>query len=694
VSRPHKWDILFEPIAIGPNVLKNRFYATPQCLGAGSDRPGQQAVHRAIKAEGGWAATCLEECSIHPEHDSSQRICARLWDDADVANLSATTTAIHEWDALAGIELSYQGANSPCFDTRAIPRGPSAIAAAAVLSIVPLEMSHNDIRDVQQFYVDAAVRARDAGFDIIYVYGGSDDLAAQFLRPGYNRRTDSYGGSLRNRARFWLECLDAVRQSVGSTCTVASRLSVDSRGASGIDAADALAFVDLADDLVDFWDIRVGGLPEVGWDAGASRFYAENYKAAWHQAVKQRSQKPVLGTGRFTNPDTMAHAISSGQLDIIGAARASIADPFLPTKIRNGLVDDIRECIGCNVCVARFAVGGHLVCTQNATIGEEHRRGWHPERFRSAANHDKTVLVVGAGPAGMECALVLGRRGMRHVSLADAAPEMGGSLRWMSRLPGLNEWSRVTEHRRTQLRKLPNVDFLGELDLDRDGVEELGADIVIVATGARWAADGRAARVFGDVRGADATRDHCFTPEQIMIGGKQVGPRVLVYDTDGYFMGASLAEVLARRGHEVTFLTPHARAFPFMEYTGEGPDMLRLLRSLGVQIVTGRRLTDVEPGAATSAHVDWDEDVHANGCDSVVLVTQRVANDRLYNALAEAAPENRSGSVYRIGDCVAPRMIADAIFDGHRLAREIDTDTPAIPLPMIRERRLFEETAR
>jgi dimethylamine/trimethylamine dehydrogenase len=683
LARNPAWDILFEPLRIGPKTLKNRFYQVPHCNGAGSERPGMQAALREVKAEGGWAAVCTEECSIHPECDSTLLVSARLWDDGDVRNLARTCEAAHRHGALAGVELGYMGAHATGFETRAVPRAPSQIASSAAYPTTPLEMSRDEIAELQDFFVAAARRARDAGFDIVYVYGGSDELPAQFLLPRYNRRRDDYGGSFRNRARFWIECLEKVREAVGTDCAIATRISVD-RGEGYLGLDEACAFVELADPLVDLWDVKMGSLPDWGWDAGPSRFYPENYQAEWLSAVKRRAGKPVVGTGRFTSPDVMAEVIRSGQLDLIGAARPSISDPFLPRKIEAGRVDEIRECIGCNVCSARHIVGAQLVCTQNATAGEEYRRGWHPEHFEPAANADSDVLVIGAGPAVMECALVLGRRGMRRVHLVEAEDELGGCMRWIPELPGLREWARVVDYRKHQLDSLKNVECIPATRLDAANAADYGADIVVVANGASWASDGLNGHTLRPIPGADSELANVLTPEQVMVARKPVTSPALVYDCEGYFMGVSLAEKLARDGLDVTYVTPHARVAPFMHETGEAPDMLRLLHRLGVGLVTTRMLERIEPGLAVTVDAFFADDPTPHEAASVVLVTQRVSNHDLYRGLERHGVR----SLYRIGDCVAPRLLADAIFDGHRLAREIDSPDPARPLPFIRERRL------
>jgi len=697
MPRDPKHDILFEPIRLGPKTLRNRFYCTPQCNGAGSEKPGMQAGHRGMKAEGGWGAVCTEYCSIHPESDDTHRVSARLWDEGDVRNLAVMCDAIHAWDALAGVELWYGGPHAPCMDSRQVPRAPSQIASDIDPLTVPVEMSRAEIQELQSFYVAAARRAREAGFDIVYVYGSHAYGPMQFLSPYYNRRADEYGGSFENRARYWRELLELLKDAVGDDCAIAARLAVDALGPAGVDADDAIALIGHVDDLVDVWDLNVSGIVNWGDDLGTSRFYREGYQREWTDRAKAATAKPVVGVGRYTNPDAMVDAIRAGRLDIIGAARPSIADPFLPRKIDEGRLDDIRECIGCNICVSRWEIGGPpIICTQNATASEEYRRGWHPERFSPAANGDRDVLVVGGGAAGLECVRVLAERGMRRVHLVEAGEDVGGYVGWVSTLPNLGEWARVVNYRKVQLEKKRNVEVIAGTRLDATGVREYGAELVVVATGARWASDGLSGATHGPVPGADASLAHCATPEQIVLEGKDVGEHVIVYDCEGYFMGVSLAERLALEGKTVVYVTPGAHPGAYMHFTGEMHLLQRRLHELGITLVVERVLERIEPGSVSAASVWVEDDVSELPADGVVLVTQRLSNDALYRELTgDPAALEREGieAVYRAGDCVAPRLIADCVFDGHRLAREIDTPAPSVPLPFIRERRLAGDTS-
>ncbi|HEY3070232.1 MAG TPA: FAD-dependent oxidoreductase [Gaiellaceae bacterium] len=695
MPRDPRHDVLFEPVRIGPKTLRNRFYAVPHCTGFGSEKPASQARFRGMKAEGGWAAVCTEEALVSVDSDFWPVFSTRMWDDDDLRNLAVMCDDAHGHGALAGIELAHGGAHARARDARVPAVAPSQLASDYDPFVVPKRMEKDDIRRVQADWTAAARRSREAGFDIVYVYGGHSYLPLQFLSPYYNRRTDEYGGALENRARFWLETLELVREAIGDECAIAVRLCVEALGPAGVELDEGLGFVSLANGLVDLWDVNVGSITEWSKDSGASRFFPEGYQLEWTGRVREVTAKPIVGVGRLTNPDRMAEIVQTGAWDLIGAARPSISDPFLPKKIEEGRYGEIRECIGCNICAAGAEYGNQIRCTQNATAGEEYRRGWHPERFERAQNADRDVLVVGAGPAGLECAIVLGKRGFRRVHLVEAEEELGGIMRWIPRLPGLGEWARVVNWRAVQLQKLGNVEVITGTRLDAAGVREYGAEIVVVATGSRWATDGVNFVTHDPIPGADASLQHVLTPEQVMLEGKvPTGRRVLVFDAEGYFVAPGIAEKLVADGFQVELVTCHDLISPLSDETLEGALLRQHLHEAGIAMRTGVLPTGIEAGRISAKdHLGEPLELEA---DAVVLVTQRLSEEGLYLELredAEALREQGVEALYRIGDCVAPRLIAEAIFDGHRLGREIDSDDPSVPLPYKRERLVLERVA-
>lgn len=244
MKRDPKYDVLFEPVRIGPKTMRNRFYQTPHCSGFGSDYAGTQAEFRGMKAEGGWAMVNTEYCSIHPESDDLPSIQARIWDATDVQNLSLMCDRAHDHGSLAGIELHFSGSNHSGYETRLPARGVSQIPSPRFVMRSCYEMDKRDIRELRGHYVAAAERAREAGFDLILIYMAETiPITHQFLLPYFNRRTDEYGGTFENRARFAREVLELVREAVGDDCAVGCRFSVDTLSEDGLGTEVGLSLI-------------------------------------------------------------------------------------------------------------------------------------------------------------------------------------------------------------------------------------------------------------------------------------------------------------------------------------------------------------------------------------------------------------------------------------------------------------------
>jgi dimethylamine/trimethylamine dehydrogenase len=664
-----RYAALFEPLRIGPVTAPNRFYQVPHCNGMGHRMPQALATMRAVKAEGGWGVVCTEEVEIHPSGDLSPYAEGRLWADADMPALARMAEGVHRHGALAGIQLVHNGIDAPNWTSRMAPLGPTSIGVIGGSGFEPMQsraMDKADIRAFRRWHRDAALRARNAGFDIVYCYAGHGlTLPFHFLSRRFNDRSDEYGGALENRVRLLREIIEDTREAIGDRCAVALRLAVDELlGPSGIEAGgEGRDIVTMLAELPDLWDVNLSGWSN---DSASSRFSDEGFQEPYVGFVKALTSKPVVGVGRYTSPDRMLSLVKRGVLDFIGAARPSIADPFLPAKIRDGRIEDIRECIGCNICVAADNRVVPIRCTQNPTMGEEWRRGWHPERIAPRGS-DGQVLIVGAGPAGLEAARALGQRGY-DVVLADARREPGGHVLDLARLPGLAAWRRVVDWRLTQLRRLPNVSLYPDNALSTDDVATLGAPYVLVATGARWRRDGRGrSHPFG-IPGVDALP--LFTPDDIFAGALPKG-RVVLVDDDHYCIGSLLAERLVEAGCRVTLVTSAPLVAYWSQNTLEQVPIQRRLLQRGVALRTRSVVAGVAAGGVTLADVVGDarEDVTA---DALLLVTDRAPQRALYDALLPSVGAGALQTLRLIGDADAPGLLAQAVFAGHLAARELD----------------------
>ena len=663
-------DILFLPIGIGPVKSKNRFYQVPHCSGMGWQRPNTLSSMREVKAEGGWGVVCTEYCSIDPSSDDSSYPFARLWNKEDIKAHFKTTNKIHKHDSLAGVELWIGGNYVANLDSRIPPLGLSSRPLTNPDVYHPYQskkLDKTDIKNLRVWQKSAAKKAIEAGFDIIYVYATHGYLLSEFLNSKTNTRTDEYGGSLENRIRIVKELIYETQEAVKGKCAVATRFSLEISDPETFDAFSLIA------DLPDLWDLTVDSY-EI--EMGVSRYVKEAALEKTVSLAKSITSKPVVSVGRFTSPDTMARVINNNIQDMIGSARPSIADPFLPNKIMSGHYDDIRECIGCNICYAHNTLGVPIRCTQNPTMGEEWRRNWHPERIQSS-NKKESVLVIGAGPAGLESSRVLGRRGYK-VFLAEASKQLGGRVTFESNMPGLSEWIRVRDWRVTQINKSSNIEIFLDSHMNVESVIDVNPDHILIATGSSWTIDG-----IGKSHNTPIPRSSNSTVvslDTILHKKDLPSGKVLIFDDDHYYIGPVIALYLIHNGYDVTLVTPAGRCGQWGYYTEELYQSNAELLNSGVKIITNNNLVEIKSDSVQLSCI-FSGKTKNIAADWIIPITRREPKDKIFYEL-NGLTNNHSlklKSLKRIGDCEAPGIIASAVYSGYKSALELGKNNIKLP---------------
>lgn len=671
MARDPRYDILFEPMQIGPVTAKNRFFQVPHCNGGGYRDPSAVATMRGIKAEGGWGVVFTEQCEVHETSEITPYIELRLWEDKDIPMLAKMAQSMKSHGALAGIQLVYSAINGPNLYSREVPRAvsPGPIQTFTNDPLQARALSKHDIKDLRRWFVNAAKRSQRAGFDLICLYGAHGfGIFQHFLSRATNQRSDEYGGSLENRSRFVREVVSDIRDAVGNTMGITLRVSLDeTMGDLGFTNAEVRDYIEMHKDLPDLWDLAHGTWEDC---SGPSRFKEEAAQESLVKGIRALTDKPVVGVGRFTSPDVMVKQINSGVLDFIGCARPSIADPFLPKKIEEGRFDDIRECIGCNICIAGDMTASLSRCTQNPTFMEEWRKDWHPERM-NAKGDSQTVLVVGAGPAGLEATRALAERGY-DVTLAEGTNVVGGRVARECKLPGLSAWGRVADYRSYQLSQKANVETYLDNKVDAGQILDFGFENVCIATGSHWRADGVARQHLVPPSIDSAMK--VLTPDDIMSDRIPDKCKVVVFDDDHYYMGGIMAELLASHGCEVTLITPAPKVSEWTFNTLEQATIHQRLVQSGITIVLNRGLASVGSDNFISNCIFTNTTIE-HACDAVLMIASRTSNTDVYDQLLAVETDWADAGIKTvsiIGDADAPGPIAWATYAGHRYARELD----------------------
>ena len=654
---PHGFRHLFTPLSVGGLVLKNRIFSTGHAEAmaeAGRAGPQLRAYHEA-KARGGAALTIVGgSTSVHPSSPASAWNMIANHNDAVIPGYRSLAEAVHRHDCRIMSQLTHMGRRSQSdVESGHVLLAPSQIPEK-VHREVPHEIEPEQIAMLVRAFGDATRRCREGGLDGVELSFAHNHLVDQFWSPLFNRRTDEYGGSLENRMRFGFDVLREIRRQVGRDWVVGARISGDEMTAGGLTADDMAEIARrlAASGLVDFLSIIGGAAHTLQLQALAVPNMASPHGVfiPLASAIKAAVPgMPIFHAGRIVDPVHAEQLLADGSIDLVGMTRALIADPDLPRKAIEGRLDDVRLCVGANEgCIDRIYQGKPVTCIQNPGTGREMELA---EPVPAAM--PRRVVVVGAGPAGLEAARVAVLRGHRVVLLERLA-EVGGQVLIAARAPARAEYAGILRFLARQVDKL-GVDCRLRVEASVDTVLAESPDVVIIATGS--------SPHVPDLRGLDGK--HVVTDRDVLLDRVEVGERVVVVDDVHTQQGLSTAEHLLDRGRRVEVISRLFYAGQDVGITSIAPLYSRLFAK-GVTLTPHTDLVAVEGSAVVVANVYTRAERRIEGVDTVVLSMGSRSVDALYRAL-----KGQIAEVHAIGDCVAPRGIHQAILEGTRVARTL-----------------------
>jgi len=642
---------LFSPITLGNCEIKNRVVSTGHHTYLADREPGDELIaYHSARAAGGAGLIISEIIAIHETAAFSGQLLS-VDKATDLTRYQQLADACSQHDCRLFAQLFHPGreilASKSGFQP--IAYAPSAIPTER-FHILPKPMSAALIKDIIKGFGDSASTLEKAGFQGVEIVGNQGYLPAQFLSPATNHRDDEYGGDFERRLTFVRQCIDSIRLSAPGM-VVGIRLSVDDYEPEGLDVASMADVCFALDKEVDYFSLVAGSSATLGASVHivAPMGVDAAYVASMSEVVRRRVTKPVIVTGRINQPQEAEQILQAGQADLCGMTRAMICDANMPNKARNGQTESIRACIACNQsCIGRAHKGMGISCLQNPVSGRELTLG-----TLRPVNRKKRVVVVGAGPAGMKCAVTAAQRGF-DVDLFERSTQIGGQALLAQRLPGREEFGGLITNLDYELAQ-NNVNIQCGVEVTVDMIRERNADYVVLATGA-----------------------DCYTPnletlngdmivrfDEVLLDSKPLGNRVVVADWRGDWIGLGIAEKLAKAGCQVSLYTNAAMTGETLQIYTRNHYVGRLYK-LGVNMVVHARLFGADSGSVYFQNTITDEPMIVDGVDTLVYSMGVRPADSLANTL------NEEGLHFTmVGDCVAPRSAEEAIFDAFTLAYEI-----------------------
>jgi mycofactocin system FadH/OYE family oxidoreductase 2 len=641
--RHPRFPYLFSPLRVGSITVPNRIVFSAHLTNlARRNRPGPDLVaYYEERARGGAGLIITEEQSVHPTDHAYERL-IRAFDESVVPAYQELTRRVHAHATPVLAQINHNGGQASSLYTRLPVWAPSPIADP-LFREVPKEMEAADIAEVVGSYARVARHVKLGGFDGAELQASHSSLLRQFLSPYANRRADAYGGSVERRARIVREIIMAIRAEVGRDFVLGIRIPGDEFIEGGLTLEHSVETVRILDrdGLLDYFNTSLGTATHTLFMVEGSMHLPPGYQLFTAAALREVTDLPVVGIGRMKDPLQAEQALVDGVCDLVGMVRQQIAEPATARKAREDRVEEIRLCVSCNQdCIGREGLNLEIGCIENPAAGHELRLA---AAARAAGPASRRVLVVGGGPAGMQCAVAAARRGC-EVTLCEAGAELGGQIRLAVRVPNRAELGDLVRNLEGELRR-ERVDVRTGTPVAAGDALTGGWDAVVCCTGCRPQAPAPGVLTVWDV-----------------LGGAEVGERVAVIDLVGFHQATSTAEWLAQRGHRVEVLTPALVAGQDLGLTLDLENWHRRVLALGVRIFTSVAPLGYERRCVQAVEAYSGRMVEFGPFDDVVAANHGRADDDLYRVLKGRI------EVHRAGDCVAPRRAGNAINDGYRVA--------------------------
>ncbi|WP_047304620.1 FAD-dependent oxidoreductase [Pseudomonas fluorescens] len=640
---------LFEPLQIRGKRLKNRIMSSGHDTSMPTDNLVNEqliAYHRA-RAEGGVGLIVLQVAGVHDSARYTSHVLMAT-DDACIDGYRRLAESCHAHGTVVLSQIFHPGREimESADGLLAVAYAPSAVPNER-FRVMPRALDQDMIDEIIQGYADAARRLHQAGLDGVELVASHGYLPAQFINPRVNRRTDGYNGELEQRLRFIREILGAMRASTDAEFIIGLRISADERDPEGLTEDESLAAVQLLQGQLDYVHIVAGTSASLGGAVHIVPPMAVEaaYLAREAGTFRAKLSIPLFVTGRINQPQEAEAIIAKGQADVCGMTRALICDPQMPNKSDSGRAEDVRACIACNqACIGHFHKGLPISCIQHPETGRELLYGQPKPSARG-----KRILVVGGGPAGMKAAAVAAQRGHR-VTLYEASAQLGGQIQLAQLLPRRSEFGGASTNLQREMQ-LAGVEVVRNTRVDRALIERENPDHVIIATGAQpyWPNFERG----GDLQVVDAW--------QVLRDEVQLGRSVVVADWRCDWIGPGIAERLVRAGHQVQLAvngTHCGESLPL--YVRD--QMAGELHKLAIPIIPYARLYGCDDSTVYLQHTASGEPMLLENVDSLVLCQGHQSVDDLGQQLKGLVP------FQRIGDCLAPRTVEEAIHEGLKVA--------------------------